>query len=287
MDSFTEGKFASIHKFKGGIRYEISHLNELRVVFNEPIWVRYIKDGLCLDVYMHIRITNKLIVLGQDALMEGRTELPYFYRSKWSGYFQNASLLTFNDPTLYEKRGLKCGWYQMDGSMEIIQEFIDALKSKLEINEKNIVFYGASAGGYWALANSSHYNEATTVVDIPQTDLESCPYTSEIDNLRSLLGKSRLKSVFDYWSTDKMPKHIIYMHNVKDFKHIRLQLSFFLEELSQIASKTSLSIQNFSLKFYSLDDSKRGHSPLELEDTVKVLQNIIDTIDEAPLDAFC
>lgn len=287
MNSFIEGKFASAHRFKGGVRYEISDLSELRIVLNQPVWVRYIKNGLCLDVYMYLRLANKLIVLGQDALMEGRTELPYFYRSKWPAHFQNASMLTFNDPTLYEKRGLKCGWYQMDGSMEIIQEFIDALIKKLEVEERNVVFYGASAGGYWALANSNYYSESTIVVDIPQTDLESCPYTSEIDSLKYLLGKSRLKSVFDYWSADKTPKHMIYMHNKKDSKHIRLQLSFFLDGLAKIATKTSLMIQDFSLKFYSLDDSKRGHSPLELEDTVKVLQNIIDTIDEAPLDAFC
>lgn len=273
--SFDTGDFSTIHAFRGGVRREIE-LRDYTLEYNVPCWYRLIEDGVCLDVFLHLRPGSKyLLVSGQDALIDGRSELPYFYRTKWAREF-DCSFVTFNDPTLYLDRALKCGWFQYPGrkAFKLLNAFLSSLLDKLGTTQRCVCFYGASAGGYWALANSVNFPEARYVVDIPQTNLETYPNAVQIALLKTAVGTDSVHSVFDYWDNAPLPQHLLYLQNERDIKHTRLQLSHFMYGVAQRAIENRY-IKNLEVRFHNDDNGIRGHSPLPEAQTIALLKEIL------------
>lgn len=275
MDSFSIGKFSSIHEFRGGVKIDVSDLDHVPIFYDQPVWYRLIDGDCCLDVYALIKRDPRILVLGQDALLEGRTELPYFYRSKWHSLF-DCSLITLNDPTLYDKRGWTCGWWQKPGALSLSHKFIRSLADSCKVPDSNIVFYGASAGGYYAIASAHEFNESVLVADIPQIDLETSPFAEKAKMVSSVYGE--LKSVFDWWGADssKVIRQIVYLQNSRDYKHTRTQLPAFLSGVASYVGGGEAKIKDLSIKFYENMDQSRGHSPMSTENLVPFLNGILN-----------
>lgn len=86
-DSFNSGKFSTTHTFKGGVRMEltVSEIKNVKFEYNTPYWLRFIEEHNCLDLFFFPKQSKKLLICAQDALIENRAELPYFYRIDQSG----------------------------------------------------------------------------------------------------------------------------------------------------------------------------------------------------------
>ncbi|WP_146131639.1 hypothetical protein [Chromobacterium amazonense] len=275
MNSFNAGKFASQHEFRGGVKIEIIGEN-IPVQYNMPTWYRLIENDCCLDVYAFIRHSDRMLILGQDALLEGRTELPYFYRSKWHVNFE-CSVITFNDPSLYDEKGRTCGWWQKPGAMELSHRFIRLITKKLAISENKLVFYGASAGGYYTLASASEFSQSIIIADIPQVDLETAPYQEKISYLKSFYGN--IYDVFYWWGKERVNiREINYLQNKKDTKHIRTQLSAFLNGIHKISTTGEININNISIRLYENKAEARGHSPMEVDSLILLLREKIESL---------
>lgn len=274
-DVFSEGKFQTLHTFRGGERLFLDVDQDWDIEFNKPYWIRVIEEDVCLDVYLHLKSGKKFMISGQDALIDGRRDLPYFYRTKWIHKIP-CSFMTFNDPSLYVSSKFGAGYFCQSGSWMLLKRVIDKISSFLYIEQANMVFYGASAGGYWALTMATEYPKAKFIVDIPQINLNSY-FEKNKKEFSSVFGISDevLPSVFDFWKNKIFPENIIYLQNSKDFFHIRTQYSFFLERISEVARINSLSINNLSFIFYENNESSRGHSPLSEVKTINLLNKVI------------
>jgi hypothetical protein len=278
---FAEDLFASQHEFRGGLKIYLNYpeLTEdnFPIFFNTPVWYRLIKDGCCLDTYAFIKADDRLLVLGQDALIEGRTNLPYFYRSKWHANF-DCSLITFNDPSLYDEENRTCGWWQKPGALQLSHELITKLTKKLKIQEEKIVFYGASAGGYYTLASAAAFSRSIIFSDIPQVNLETAPYKDNVQSLKKNYG--RINDIFDWWTSSEPIniREINYLQNKRDTKHIKTQMTYFLEKLSKFSEEGQTRINNFQLRIYENNDDSRSHSPLRSDLLIKTLTDKLNSL---------
>lgn len=278
---FAEDMFASQHEFRGGLKIYLNYSelsdDNFPIFFNTPVWYRLINENCCLDTYAFIKNDSRLLVLGQDALIEGRTSLPYFYRSKWHINF-DCSLITFNDPSLYDEKNRTCGWWQKPGALRLSHEFILNLISKLSIKEEKIVFYGASAGGYYTLASATAFSRSIIFSDIPQVNLETAPYQDNVQALKKNYGC--IKDVFYWWASndDVSIREINYLQNKKDTKHIKTQMTYFLENLSKYSEEGKTKIDNFRLCIYENNDDSRSHSPLRSDVLIKTLTEKLNSL---------
>ncbi len=273
MNSFNQGSFLTNQTFGKNIR-EVVNIEDIPIYFDQPVWFRVEQDNICLDIFLYLRKSSKLYVLGQDALIEGRNELPYFYRSKWFSDLDDGSFITFNDPTLYLDRNLLGGWWQLNGSIELAKKFIENLSKKIFVKERNIVCYGASAGGYFVLALAGLMRESKIVADIAQVDLPSSPYRHNVPLLKNA-GIEKFKDVFYYWSKKKPPQNIFFLMNEKDTAHITSQLYYFLEKINSIYTLEGSMINNLNIIRYKNDDLNiRGHSPWQKDSLIDYLKRI-------------
>ncbi len=273
--SFSSGPFKTQRLESTITRIEID-LENIQIPYNQPVWCRVVRGDVCLDVFVFLRDRNKLFVFGQDALTKNRSELPYFYRTKWHSYF-DGSFVTFNDPTLYLKRGIRGGWWQLPGAIELANEFILRLANRLEVQNENVCIYGASAGGFFALAMAELIREATIIADIPQVDLLKSPFSFNETILRDA-GVKEFKSVFHWWEIESPPEKIILLMNVKDTKHIRTQLGIFLQAVSDRYYSNGRMIKKLVIEEYrNLDESRRGHSPLEETQLIPFINATLDS----------
>lgn len=275
-NTFDSGKFKTIHSFRGGIRKLLTFEEEWHFDYQTPYWIRVIEENICLDLFVFLRPGKKIIFSGQDALMEGRRELPYFYRTKWISNLP-CSFVTFNDPSLYLEKNFGAGYFCLPKSWEMVKRAVDKIILSKGYLEVDTHFYGASAGGYWALSMAGSYPLSTFVVDIPQVNLETYFRENKNDFREAFSLGSTLPCVFDFWQPNSIfPKHIFYFQNSRDIFHIRTQQSFFLSHLGKFSAENAQSMNNVSFLYYQTPPDTRAHSPLPQEKTLEFLGKLID-----------
>ncbi|MDD3744257.1 MAG: hypothetical protein PHX54_11590 [Lentimicrobiaceae bacterium] len=273
-NSFDFGRFKSVHQFRGGVRRQFKMNDDWGLKYGVPYWIRVIEEDVCLDVYIYLREGGKLIFSGQDALIEGRRDLPYFYRVKWVKDLP-CSFVTFNDPSLYKSTEFGAGYLCTKGAWDILKRAVQKIVFDCKLSESDLIFYGASAGGYWALTMATYFPGAVFVVDIPQVNLET--YFSD-DKKKHFVSTyespAKLPCVFDYWEIGKYPKNIYYLQNRRDYFHIRTQYSFFLKGIGELAERGVYSGGDLKVIFYDTPEGTRGHTPLPQDMTISLLRDI-------------
>ena len=277
LDTFSEGIFSTVQTFKGGIRKQVT-LEELDIIFNTPIWYRIIEGNICLDMFLFFNGKGKpFIISSQDALMENRNELPYFYRAKWRKHFQDFNFMTFNNPTLYFDRKLRAGYFVAPGSRCLLNKVIKKLSILLETHEKNMLFYGASAGGYFTLSNMPFFPASNYVVDIARTNFNKNINVENANLLKSLFNINEIYDVLSFWHkfNIKFTGKLIYLQNRKDEKFRRTQMSYFISQLGKYIEEDYVDFENIIFKFYDIDDSTRAHTPLPEDRVIPLLIELL------------
>lgn len=251
---------------------------------DQQVVYRINHSGFIIDLFVYARSdANQLIVSGQDALVRKVVKLPYFYR--WSWHLDtSASFITFNDPTLYLRDNLGGGWcqgYKKKWALEALAEVIARFQQLLLVPNDQLLLYGISAGGFWALMSGPFFPDCRVIVEIPQTDL----FTYEDGGEKAMMmarvykGKSvnyirdkyphRLR-VIDHWKRfSAFPKTIWYYQNLKDPKHTRTQLEPFWDEYAALKEEAILPMpQDIRFCIFNRKTPKGGHIPMDKEDTI-------------------
>ncbi|UMA67228.1 hypothetical protein LVO79_20690 (plasmid) [Roseivivax marinus] len=271
-DSFREGIFKTVRKPGALLRFE-TDLCHFKPIYDTPSWCRIIDGDVCLDIYYVLRRSRKIFVFGQDALIEGRSELPYFYRTSWAPEL-DGSFITFNDPTLYLGDRLRGGWWQLPGAIELAQSFVERILIFKDLSESCLRIFGASAGGFFALAMAGVFPQASVIADIPQVDLVNSPFAHNVDILRSA-GISEMKTVFHWWSPSRPPCCVSVIFNERDVKHIRSQVEIVFNNINKLYYENSVMLRKFSVSSYANEDqSLRGHSPMEKSRIISILREL-------------
>ena len=214
---------------------------------NDFINKKEIEDGVC-DVYFNdVRFSffyknngkNKLYVF----LSGGRTtdkngifidKLPRFKR--WSFYSHlDGDVLVVEDPMYFKFEKLRIGWFYGEKEVSYIELLCNLVKEvarKRNIEDKNIIFYSSSAGGYAAIHASSTINGSKCISINPQIILKNDVY---IGKFESITGNNISKDGFlrndTYTKINNSSSKIVIIQNIFDKECIKCHLIPFSKQL--------------------------------------------------------
>lgn len=133
---------------------------------------------IMFECVFHYKASKKLYVLLNGALT---LSPPQFTR--WSYYpFLDGCMLNIADPMYRRYSDLKLGWYYGSEQYDLrayVAELVKKVAHILEIEDKNIVFWGSSGGGAAAIECASLIEGAKTVAINPQIMLSEYDYEKD------------------------------------------------------------------------------------------------------------
>lgn len=249
--------------------------------------------GVKFEMFCNLKPdSNILVVIGQSALDRKKTSLPAFRRWSWSREMPYSCII-LNDPTLYLDDSLEGGWFLGNREHHYIISAANIIKKiahAASIDNKNIVFMGASAGGFTSLMMAACIKGASACVDVPQTDLRSYCHRAPIDKLLSIaFGTSNTKdcfaefnhrlSVLEFYKKIGNVPNIYYLQNSNDLSagHVSSQFGEFVSGLAQIMTTDSSARKSkFIAETYDRSHLLRGgHFPLPKRLTLNYLEKAI------------
>lgn len=227
-------------------------------------------DGVPFEMMSDLKAGSRhLVVFGQDALTRSTTELPKFFRWSWSTDLE-CSVLVLNDPTLYRSSDLDAGWWVGTPERDYVREGVVLVEKAADANglrAENVLFVGASAGGFSSLAMASALPGSRALVDIPQVDLRRYSPASMAD--------AAVSAGLGFATTTDVPPHLLhridiierfayeghtpgfsYFQNLEDITHVEPQFEPFKKRLG--GAPTGSRFDTYSATHLT----KGGHFPL-------------------------
>ncbi|TDA95377.1 hypothetical protein [Halomonas marinisediminis] len=226
------------------------------------------RDGVDFEFLLQnaSRISSKkLFVLLSGARDPNRHPLPKFDRWKWVDKFPGA-MLNVSDPSFYKKEeGIRIGWYTgpRDHSyIESITSIVREFAGCLGIQNKDIIFYGSSAGGFAALSMGCHVNESTSVCINPQINVLKYNLNHVVNNFLKYVYQAERGDLTDQdmlrLDVSRLFKKAetakcLYVQNVLDVHHYQDHYKYFIDCNGESDNNHLLETMLFS--------SKTGHGP--------------------------
>ena len=226
---------------------------------------------------------NKLICMGSGS--QPRTEKnfnrPTFQRHSWQSNF-DSSVIYYSDPIFLKSNSVNCGWCvgtPNEYYLDYIKKVIKKLCLNRKIKNKNILFYGSSAGGFTSIQLGTYFKESVVLANNPQIDVRN--FNEEHYN-------KLLDLCFTNMSQEKVEKQYEYRLNViKNFKKEKYipNIYYVLELYSDVDFEKNLTPFLFDLKtldFFNESNSIQimiynryaNHTPLNKKDTIRLINHI-------------
>ncbi|MGE7415068.1 hypothetical protein [Methylobacterium tarhaniae] len=177
-----------------------------------------------------------LIVFGQGMVDRSKISIPRFQRMDWADSFPE-NVVILNDPTLFLAADIGLGWLLGSADNYVlprIAEVVERIRLQLKIENRNILFYGTSAGGFSSLMLSTHFENSSVLVNNPQTDVLKFKRGGVGRLLQAAFGgisvfeaEKKYGERFSYIEAlrrgAKLPR-IYYLQNILDHDHYNDQL---------------------------------------------------------------
>lgn len=259
---------------------ELSSLNlslekeyELVVTLNEIDYylMVYLKD-----------LNDKFLIMSNGAVDPSKKAPPIYMRSSWIDQI-NASCIFIDDPTLHNT-DMRLGWGQGNRenfSLENISYILKELFKNFNVHDKNIYFYGSSAGGFMSLFYSILFPESTAIVNNPQTKVLNylAPYVKkmllnsygikDINNVDDeILYRLDINEAIKHYNI--IPKKIYYLQNFLCENDLDNHVTPFLNDLK----KDNIEIRG--LHFVNYFRENLGHNPLPQRITLQYIHLILE-----------
>lgn len=240
-----------------------------------------IKD---MDFYFKINLKNdseNLLVFSNGAIDKNKSSPPVFMRSKWGDDF-NANCLFIDDRTIHNN-SLKIGWgvgtidrhYMLD-----YINFVNIVRKFINIEPKNTIYYGSSAGGFMSIAMASIDLNSKAIVNNPQTYVNRYNKNS-VEQLYNTIFPNFSKNEIIKQFGDRLSltnilarnKHVPktwYIQNRLCKGDIINHFMPFCENLDKYKMDSS------NINFILYNNEKDGHNPLDREQTVLFINNILN-----------
>jgi len=265
------------------------------VNFDEETTYSIVRKKATFDIFTSIKSNSKkLIVFGQSALDQSSVNLPVFRRWSWSREIEH-SCIVLSDPTLLLDSRLGAGWFVGTKDhyyTETMAEIISEISKSIGLLNTDIVFIGASAGGFTSMTMAAHLKGASCLVDVPQTDLSR--YVHQHNAIQPLtevaFGSRDYQSQLPADLTDRLSvskviektgycPNIYFLQNSNDFSagHVENQFSNFMGGLGTLWRKYP-SMRSAKIICESYDRFhllKGGHFPLSKRKTLFYLERAI------------
>lgn len=235
------------------------------------------------DFYYKVHLkenNNKLIVFSNGAIDPKKATPPVFMRSKWYQSFE-ANCVYIDDRTIHNNN-LRIGWgvgTQESHYLKVYISFIKKIASLLEISNKDIMYFGSSAGGFMSMAMASMHKGTYAVVNNPQTYVNRYlklykralyrtifPEMTEKEILKTYSNRLSLINIF---ARNKNVPKVYYLQNRLCEGDMKNHVAPFLESLD----KYNLNSKNINLILYN--NKHAGHQPAGQQATINYVNNIL------------
>lgn len=174
----------------------IKRINQ-SIDFKNISW-KDIKDGRTCIHYDGVQIETFLKISGKKRLLvtfDGSRSVPYngewipkFVRWSYNNIF-DGSILCFEDPMYYKFPDLSLGWYYGEKNrsyLSMIKDIILYISNILKIDNKNIILFSSSGGGYASIYTASIINGSTGIALNPQLILSNHPQHYEFTQITGI-----------------------------------------------------------------------------------------------------
>ena len=196
-------------------------------------------NGSPLDIMNVDRGSETTVVAFHSALSPNMRTLPIFAGLGVTAGI-DTNIICISDPTLEYSEKLKIGWY-LGNQYQPLQRDLPAVISKIVDTQeaKNLIFFGASAGGFAALFFSSFFPGSLAIPLNPQVIVRDFPEESVLPYARAAFGAKGMEEARAYLTrqvTDDV-RHvyrggsqntIAYVQNVMDTHHLYRHMAPFL-----------------------------------------------------------
>ena len=246
-----------------------------------------IENGIVFDFFLDYKENQKIVIMLPGAINRAKN-INNFQRFSWSDDVEY-SVMSFLDPTIQDSNNLGIGWFQGTKENYALPKLIVLLKNILKMNkisEKDIIFFGSSAGGFSVLKLANVFIDSKIIVINPQIHLYkyskneyeklisySYKGLSKDEILKSY--KERLIVNIDF-SIRKEP--IYYYQNIKDSHHVEQHLNPYIKTLNrdifQIVELEDKIKADKKLYIFYYDDPESGHSPPNKEKTLALIDDV-------------
>lgn len=265
------------------ISADISEISSLNLSFNTE-YELVIKSNE-IEYYFKVFIkdlNDKFLVLSNGAVEPKKKAPPIYMRSSWVDQIE-ASCIFIDDPTLH-KTDMRLGWGQGNRenfALESISEILKELFEIFNVQDKNIYFYGSSAGGFMSLFYSILFPGTTAIVNNPQTKvlnympsyvrkmLQNSYGIKDINNVdEDLIYRLDINEAIKKYNV--VPKKIYYLQNYLCSNDIDNHLTPFLTDLE----KDNIELTGLNLINYFKENL--GHNPLPQRITLQYIHLILE-----------
>lgn len=262
------------------IKYE--ELSKEKLLENNGKGVEISLDGESFFFLVNIvEGSDKLIALSGGALDQSKKLPPVYMRSKWKDDIKYNSIY-IDDKTIHGKN-LKIGWGVGNKDRHFLNDYVIIIKKIseiLEIEDKNIMYYGSSMGGLMSIIMATIHKGTFSVVDNPQTDIFNY-YKSFVEKLCILaldgMSKDEIKESFPERMSivdamlkyNNVPRIYYYQNNKCSF-----DMKYHYRPFKKRIEDCKLNNEKVSYHLYS--DPVRGHNPLIKEKTLDIFDEIFE-----------
>lgn len=250
---------------------------EGEVTKEEPVQYHTVIDGKDYDFLWYPKAQyKKIFVFFSGDILREKNAPPVYQRWSWAPFFPG-NCLFISDPSLKLSDSLGLAWYagsEHYDPLPIIAGIIKRICSSISIDEKDIVTYGSSGGGFAAIRSLLYLEKATAVAINPQTEIKKYHRSKVNHYLSELYPSFDDKKVFDefqekldlFFSLSLLSdKKIIYVQNLADDFHVKKHAEPFFK---------SCEGRNVVLRKVFFEDS-RGHGTAEDQSTFNKILSII------------
>lgn len=210
--------------------------------------------------------SNLLVVLPAAQGNASRIRSEYYQLWQHESFFPNFHLLCLSDPILKMGTGAFAtyGCHEDVDAVANMAEVVKLVADSVGIEDKNILFYGFSQGGYLAAQVATFFPESAAFLQVSPLKVLDSAQKEQLEIMRTkAFGDSpwsrvcacfpeRMELVERFKKMDVIP-NLCLLTNAKDFTY-QLALTF-LDELSEIREKISYSGETSII----LHPSARGH----------------------------
>lgn len=261
------------------IQYENLDYNTLFSNNNKQIVIT--KQGEDFYFKLHLKeISEKLVVFSNGAIDPEKREPPIFMRESWVNEMTYSTI--FIDEKTVHGNNLKLGWGIGNSERHFLKDYSDIIKKiayLIELENKNIFYYGSSAGGFMSMALAAMHGETNAIVNNPQTYVFNY-YKSTVDSLYETIfpgiSKSDIQkkystrlSITSIFRACKRTPKIYYAQNRLSKFDMDKHLNPFIQMLDKYG------IDSEPIEFILYNNKKSGHNPMDKEDTLNFINLVI------------
>ena len=263
------------------IKSEELTYNILKTFQNQEVIIRHKGE----DFYFKINTkdSDKLVVHINGAIDYSIKRPPLYQRSTWAKSI-DANCIFIDDRSLHNVTddSFNTAWLIGTENRHYVLDYFEIvviIQNLLSVKDRNVYYWGSSAGGTSAISLATIHKGSTAVANNPQTNIltdyprrRNAIFNNVFKNLTEdeVIKKHRHRlSLAAFMNHQNYVPRTFYIQNHSHLPDIQRHYSEFINELNEY----NLSFENIT--FWLYHDTERGHGPLNQEKTLEYLHKIM------------